>query len=92
MEYGRESWVVARAVSSMHRAGWPHAYDLFDNDADQIVYRNTMKDLASFYLELGKVDLLFKIGPLAKDNLPQALYILGYINEPPGDTADHLAS
>lgn len=89
--------VIQASLNSCYRAGWPQPDDIvriedrFEGEANEDyakrlselreAHRMTMAKIVVDALDTGKLDLLFKLGPLAATNFNRAMYILGYHEE-----------
>lgn len=89
--------VIQASLNSCYRAGWPQPDDIvkledrFAGEANEDyaarltdlreAHRMIMAKIVVDALDNNKLDLLFKLGPLAATNFNQAMYILGYHEE-----------
>lgn len=89
--------VIQASLNSCYRAGWPQPDDIvriedrLEGEANEDyakrisqlreAHRMIMVEVVMDAMQEGKLDRLFKLGPLAATNFNMAMYILGYHEE-----------
>lgn len=71
---------VNLALLAAYNAGWPapHTYDNKMRD----VYIKDLTEIVDWAIDRGKMKLVLAVGVIAKDDIYQAMYLLGFKEEP----------
>lgn len=96
-DYPYKPSVIQASINSCYRAGWPQPDDMvrledrFEGEANEDyarrisdlreAHRMIMVGVVTDALVEDKLNLLFRMGPLAATNFNKAMYILGYHQE-----------
>lgn len=73
---------IAVTLTAAYQSGWPAPHTFPDKSKAREVYEDELGQIIEWALTHGKVNLVTAVGVVAKDDVHQAMYLLGFKDEP----------